>query len=314
MRIPILLIFSLLAIYACKHLPAAAQVSNYKIAYNVSMNESGDNYDIWMMNLDGTEKTNMTNYQDVAWTYLAGKDKIFFISDRDTCGRCFYLYEMNLSDNSIRKITDFKLRDSWMGKRKDGAELIINPHASVDSVFYIINLEGEILQKVNTGLPYNMNPCFSPDGTQIVFTGGNKKSKRDEGFQSELYLIHEDGSNLKQLTHYPPADTTAPWYAYKAGPPRWNAAENFITYQSLQNGKYSLYAVTPDGKKQWKLTENQQEEGWHDWSPDGKWLVIELFNAAQTQFHIGRMEWVTKELEILTDTSFFYQQAPTIVE
>jgi TolB protein len=46
----------------------------------------------------------------------------------------------------------------------------------------------------------------------------------------------------------------------------------------MQNGKYSLYSVSLDGQKQWKLTNNPQNEGWHSWSPDGKWLAIELFD------------------------------------
>ncbi|MDH3712170.1 MAG: hypothetical protein OER04_19945, partial [Cyclobacteriaceae bacterium] len=116
-----------------------------------------------------------------------------------------------------------------------------------------------------------------------------------------------------QLTAYPQSDTTAPWYAYKAGAPRWHPTEYFISYQSLQNGKYSLYAVTPDGDKQWKLTENQMQEGWHNWSPDGHWLAIELFDSAQSQFHIGLMNWETKKMEILTDSSYQYQQAPVFV-
>ncbi len=286
----------------------------YQIAYNVSMNEEGNNYDVWRMNLDGSEKRNLTEYQDVAWTYLASKDKIFFISDRDTCYRCFYLYEMKPDGSALRKITNFRLRDSWMGARKDGTELIVNPHSTVDSAFYIINLAGEVLHRVETGLVYNTDPCFSPNGQQIVFVGANKKSKREEGFAAELYRIHEDGSDLQKLTEYPPADTTAPWYAYKAGPPRWNAKHNFISYQSFQNGKYSLYAVTPDGSQQWKLTQNDEEEGWHDWSSDGNWLAIELFKADQNQFHIGLMNWANKEMEILTDTLFAYQQAPVFVE
>lgn len=286
---------------------------SYQIAYNIAMNEKQTDYDVWTMNLDGSSNTNLTYNPDVAWTYLAATNKIFFISDRDTCHRCFYLYEMTHEGKNVRKITNFKLRDSWMASRKEGSELIVNPHPSVDSVFYIIDLQGNILKKLATGLAFNNNPCFSPDGSQIVFVGATKRSKREEGFDAELYLINEDGSGLKKLTHYPPADTTAPWYAYKTGPPRWNAAENFITYQSMQNGKYSLYAVTPDGAKQWKLTDNPQEEGWHDWSPDGKWLAIEIFDAEHTQFHIGLMNWESKKLEVLTDTAFVYQQAPVFL-
>ena len=288
--------------------------AKYVIAYNVGMNEELTDYDIWTVDPENGEKRNITNHSDVAWTYLAIEDKILFVSDRDTCSRCFYLYEMKADGSGVRKINDFLLRDSWMGFRKEGREIIVNPHPKVDSSFYIINAQGEFIQKVATGLAYSSDPAFSPDGAQIVFRGAAKKSKREKGFNDEIYLINVDGSGLKQLTHYPERDTTAPWYAYKAGPPRWHPTKNFISYQSLQNGKYSLYAVTPDGTRQWKLTDNSdREEGWHDWSPDGQWLAIELFNHEQTEFHIGLMNWESKELQILTDTAYQYQQAPVFV-
>lgn len=303
---------------ACQN-QSTDQTSNadtaYILAYNVYVPDSvnDDNYEIFTMEMDGSNKQNITMHPDVAWTYLAINEDIFFISDRDTCNRCFYLYEMNAVGENIRQITDFKLRDSWMGVRKNGKELIVNPHSSVDSAFYIIDRNGNILDKVYSGLQAASDPAFSPDGTSIIFRGGNKKSRREEGYREELYLMNEDGTGLEQITNYPMNDTTVAWHSYKAGPPRWHPTENFISYHSYQNGKYSLYAVRPDSKEQWKLSENPQDEGWHAWSSDGKWLAIELFDTDQTQFHIGLMNWPTKEMTILTDSTYTYQQAPVFV-
>lgn len=307
---------SLQALLACgtqNSSQTSAKEATYLIAYNVAVNAEQSDYDVWTIDPQTGQKTNVTNNPDVAWTYVADAEKILLISDRDTCHRCFYLYEMNADGSNLRKITDFQLRDSWMDTRNNGKEIILNPSPKVDSVFYIIDRNGTILNKVETGLAYANDPVFSPDGRQIAFRGGNKKSKRDEGFDESIYRINADGTGLKKLSNYPESDTTAAWYAYKAGPPRWHPKENFITYQSYQNRKYSLYAVSSDGQKQWKLTENTQDEGWHDWSPDGKWLAIELFENDQSQFYIGLMNWETKEMSILTDTTYQYQQAPVFV-
>lgn len=287
--------------------------TEYLLAYNVAMNADQSDYDVWTVDPKTGEKTNVTNNADVAWTYQAVEDKILLISDRDTCNRCFYLYEMDADGSNLKQITDFQLRDSWMDTRMEGNEIIVNPSSKVDSVFYIINRNGAVLKKVKTGLAYSSDPVFSPDGEQIAFRGANKKSKREPGFDEAIYLLNVDGTGLKKLTNYPKSDTTAAWYAYKAGTPKWHPTDDFITYQSFQKGKYSLYAVSTDGQKQWKLTENTQDEGWHDWSPDGKWLAIELFDNNQSQFHIGLMNWETKEMNILTDTSYQYQQSPVFV-
>jgi len=42
-------------------------------------------------------------------------------------------------------------------------------------------------------------------------------------------------------------------------------------------------------------------------------LASELFDDEQSQFHIGLMNWETKEMEILTDNTFKYQQAPHFI-
>jgi TolB protein len=287
---------------------------DYAIAYNVLTDSQSDNYEVFSMNMDGSEKRNVTNLSGVEWTYYSYKDRLYFISDKDTCQRCaYYLYETDYRGDNPRKVSNIPLADSWMSSRNNGNEFIVRPNLKLDSALYIIDTKGKLVKRIETGLPNFSDPLFINNGDQVVFRGGSKKSKRIPGYQEELYFINTDGTGLKQLTHYPPSDTTAPWWAYKAGPPKLHPTEKFISYQSYRNGKYSLYAVTPDGRKQWKLTDNPEDEGWHDWSPDGKWLAIELFDNAQTQFHIGLLNWETKEMKILTDTSFKYQQAPNFI-
>jgi TolB protein len=61
------------------------------------------------------------------------------------------------------------------------------------------------------------------------------------------------------------------------------------------------------------LTENELWEVYHDWSPDGKWLVVDMSNPEESHYDIGLINWQTKELKILTDTSFHYQQSPNFV-
>lgn len=285
----------------------------YAIAYNVLFNDSTDNYEVFKMNMDGSEKQNITHLSGVEWTYYSYKDKLYFISDKDTCHRCFFLYESNFKGENPRKISDLLLADSWMDSRKNGQEFIVKPSPKIDSSFHIIDIKGKLVQRLETELPYSADPLFVNNGNQVVFRGGMTKSKLIEGFNEALYIINTDGNYRKQLTHYPENDTTAGKFGYRAGTPKLHPTENFVSFQSKQNGKYSLYAVTLDGSKQWKLTENQENEGWHDWSPDGKWLAIELFDNNQTQFHIGLMNWETKEMKVLTDTSFQYQQCPNFV-
>ncbi|HBU76509.1 MAG TPA: hypothetical protein DEF18_00255 [Muricauda sp.] len=283
------------------------------LVYNVLRDFDIENYEIFSMNLDGSDKKNITDLYPVDWTYYSYKDTLYFISDRGACKRCYFLYKTNFNGENVQKVTNLELADSWMSSRKDGTELIVKPKLITESTFYVLNQKGEIIDRLDTKLPFAADPLFVNDGKQVVFRGGKTVRKEINGFDEELYIIDADGKNRKQLTHYPEKDTTAGKYEYRAGAPKLHPTEKFVSYQSKQNGKYSLYAVSLDGSKTWKLTENEQNEGWHDWSPDGKWLAIELFDDEQSQFHIGLMNWETKEMQILTDDTFKFQQAPSFI-
>lgn len=291
-----------------------AGLKQWRIAYNVLVNSETDNYDVFVMNSDGTQKENITKHPDVAWTYYAWKNRLFFISDRDTCRRCYFLYETDASGSKPRKVTGLQLEDSWMSSRNNGRELVVTGRIGKEirmQLFLVNTLTGTFQQLTTDTAAMYRDPIFSPDGQSIVFA--YRKNRRDRQEIEELYRMNIDGSGMRQLTHYPSSDTTAKWHSYHAGPPRWNRQENFISYQSFQQGKYSLFAVTPDGSRQWKLTENSFDEGWHDWSPDGRWLIVETFDTEQTQFHLHRMNWKTKELLQLTDGAYKYQQAPVVI-
>ena len=280
------------------------------LVYNVLRDVDIDNFEVYSMNLDGSDKKNITDLYPVDYSY---KDTLYFVSDRGACKRCYFLYKSNFKGENVQKVSELELADSWMSTRKDGAEIIVKPKLITENTFYILDQKGNIINRLETGLPYAADPLFVNDGKQLVFRGGKTVGKNIDGFEEELYIMDDDGQNRKQLTHYPEKDTTAGKYGYRAGAPKLHPTENFITYQSKQNGKYSLYAVSLDGSKTWKLTENTENEGWHDWSPDGKWLAIELFDDEQSQFHIGLMNWETKEMKILTDDTFKYQQAPNFI-
>lgn len=65
----------------------------FAIAYNVAVKDSAgkSNYEVFSMDMDGHNVRNVSAHKDVAWTYKAYQKDLYFISDRDTCYRCFFL-------------------------------------------------------------------------------------------------------------------------------------------------------------------------------------------------------------------------------
>lgn len=257
---------------------ASAEINtppDLRIAYNVLENAQTKNYEIYVMNSDGSEKKNISNQPGVDWVYYSLGSKLYFISDRDTTAGIFFLYEMEHDGTDIRQITDFRMQDSWFSSRNNGTEFVIKPHDSVDSTrFFIIDTVGKVLEKIEPGLPYIFDPYFSPNGEQIVFRGSEINYKENSDYLDELYIINADGSGLRQLTQYPASDSTAPWRGYHAGPPRWKKDQNSITFNSMQKGSSSLFEINPDGNNLRQITPDSTYDGWHSWSDDGEWLVF----------------------------------------
>jgi TolB protein len=200
-----------------------------------------------------------------------------------------------------------------MDFRNNGEEVIVS--ARIGNAFryqlFIINtVTGAYRQVTSDTAAMHSDPAFSPDGKKIAFC--YRKDKRDRSQHEELYLMNADGTGLQRLTHYPENDISKNEPGYKAGATRWHPTKNFISYISMQGGRHQIFTITPDGKTQVRLTNNDFSEGWHDWSPDGKWLVFDKTDGAQ--YHIVLMNFETKAMTQLTDTTYKYQQSPVFVQ
>ncbi len=309
-------IIAILAVIAALGMTVAAQSVGWRLAFNTLENQAGDDYEVYTMGIDGSDLKNVTNHKDVAWTYYSIPGKLLYNSDREACRRCYFLYESDIDGAYPRKVTNLQLEDSWMGSRNNGKELVVSGRIDTRvryQLFIVDRATGSYRQLTNEPAAAFRDPSFSPDGKQIIYV--YKKNRTDRTEIEELYIMNADGTNRRKLTTYPKDDPLGKDPGYHVGPPHWNAKYKFITYQSNQAGKQSIYAVTPDGKKQWKLTESKLDEGWHDWSPDGEWLAFDSRDEATGRYDIYLMNYKTKETKKLTGSSTKkYHQSPVFLQ
>lgn len=298
----------------------------YKIVYNVLEDREKDNYDIYSMNMDGSDKKNITNTPGVEWAYYAYKDKVYYISDKDTCHRCFFLYEMDAEGHNKRKLSALQVEDSWMSRYDiaTGNHLLVMGRIgkTVRNQLFQVNItDGTYRQLTNDTVSNKRDPLFIPELKAIVMAYRPDKALR-KTVPDELWKFsfdeNTDGSNsfgkIKvQLTRFPQADTATQWFEYHAGPPQWNSKYKFISYLSRQKGQHQVYAVASNGKKQWQITSGEMGSGWHSWSSDGKWLAMDKTNKEEKGYDIYLMNYKTKKTIQLTSDAK-YEQAPVIVE
>lgn len=282
---------------------------HYKIVYNAVLDSTCGSYEVFIMNPDGTHKKNLSNWKGADWAYATFGDKIYFVSDRDTAARWWFLYEMDLNGNHIRKVFDQRLEDSYVTLNSTGEKMILKPLLKERNCFFVIDVKtGRVEDTLILPVLHAADPLYLPGDQQIVFRG-NKVRKEAE----ELYLYDLNSADLKKLTNYPAADTTAKWYETHSGTPVWNASSNCITYFSKQAGNHSIHSVNLEGTEMKKLTDDSFNEGWHVWTSNGQFLVYDGSDLEDRNFDIYLKHIESGTIKRLT-TESTVEQAPLLIE
>jgi len=124
---------------------------------------------------------------------------------------------------------------------------------------YLMNPDGSGITRLTSNSVDDADPCWSPDGSMIVYSSGGA-----------IWVMSSDGSNRKQLTT-PPEDT------YDRDP-AWSPDGNKIAFIRLYTGGaafvYSLYVMGADGSNPTRLLPDEDYVYHPSWSPDGTKLVV----------------------------------------
>ena len=118
----------------------------------------------------------------------------------------------------------------------------------------------------------------------------------DRDGKANIYVMNDDGSNVRRLTDTP----------LSVGSPRWSPDGSQIAFMmdlhTTQPNKwqqYDVFVMNADGTQQRNLTQHPKQDGFPCWSPDGKYLVFE--RAGHTTLEIFVMELETRKIWQLTD-------------
>ncbi len=125
----------------------------------------------------------------------------------------------------------------------------------------IVNAQTGLATQVVEDLPVDdFGPGFSwsPDGTQIVFSGWKADPQGEPG-RAHLYVISRDGTNLRQITSEDRNDIL----------PAWSPDGEWIAF----HGNCTLWIIHPDGTGARALSSDLCATG-IAWSPDSRWIAF----------------------------------------
>lgn len=128
---------------------------------------------------------------------------------------------------------------------------------------YTMRSDGSQLVRLTFRTEYNVDPDWSPDGTEIAFSGF------DGGPNQEIFVMPADGTEARELTQF----------EYGAGQPDWSPDGSLITFVAqADDGDSELFVVAPDGTGLRQLTDTPRGVRAPDWSPDGSKILLERFD------------------------------------
>lgn len=241
-----------------------------KIAYGGPGSTFGGS-DIYVMNTDGTGKTNVSNFsRSTQYSNVSANNyyprwspdgtRIVFVSNRDGG---FKIYVMNADGTGQTNISRNETSDGAPDWSPDGTKIafICRPGGGVE--ICTMNPDGTN-RIVLTGNGLNEDsPVWSPDGKKIAYTVG-----RFDG-ATDIYVMNADGSNNVRL----PTDTS------RKERPAWSPDGTRIAYSSNRDGginNMDIYVMNADGSNVQKITSNAGNDSGPTWSPDGARLAFTL--------------------------------------
>jgi hypothetical protein len=206
------------------------------------------------------------------------------------------------------------------------------PEEGYNEEIYSMNLDGTGLQRLTTDPGKDLEPTYSPDGTELLFT-----SHRTGG--TAVWRMNEDGSNQRDITSdiverarqadwcsngliavayrnledsvagigiiNPDENSFTPIYSEPRtgsipGWPKWSPDCSEIVFHKY-NGVWDIWKMKADGNNLINLTNHPAGDGLPVWSPDGK--EIAFMSDREGSLDIHKMNSDGSNVRILTNDS-----------
>src|SRR5882672_3821592 len=243
-----------------------------KIAFHSNRN---GNFDIYVMNADGSDQTNVTNTTDkeVDPIWSPNGQQIAFGRCLDDCPVFFSeVWVINANGTGLTQLTQGGgFPGAWS---PDGTRIAFVSARDGDDEVYIMNADGsDVTQITHNDLIRDFPTGWSPDGNQILF-----QSDRDGN--TELYVMNVDGSGVTRLTDNPASDE-----GDRAG---WSPDGQRIVFSSRRDGgDLDVFVMNADGSGIVQLTQNDGiEDDDPVWSPDGGHIAFHSTRDGDEEIYV----------------------------
>lgn len=215
-------------------------------------------FDIYLMNADGSNQINLTNNsaEDNYPVVSLDGGQVLFESNRD--GN-WQVYSMNLDGTGQRRLTNSATSDDRLPTwSPDGKQVAFISNRDGDYEIFIMAADGTNQQQLTFNQIREGHVSWSANN-QLVYNAGSLNSS-----SWEIYTMSPDGQNQRQLTN----NSISDWA------PEWSPDGRFILYLSLIGDDPAIFIMNADGSNS-RLLYNSPNYDWGaDWTADGSSIVF----------------------------------------
>ena len=232
----------------------------------------GSNQDVWVMDQDGKNQTQLTNDPAIDWgpSWFPDNDRIAFQSNR--LGR-WAIWAVSIKSGRESLLVDPSYAVSWLRVSPDGKQIAFNSMKSGTINVWVLPVEGGEPAQLTFDKEAAGWPAWSPDGKLMAV-----EAKR--GDDAQVMVMPADGGVMTQLT----VDKGQSW------PHSWSPDGEKIAFAGERNDIWNVYWVSRATKEQRQLTSYSKPTTYvryPSWSPQGDQIVYEY---GETTGNIWMME------------------------
>ena len=231
------------------------------------------NFDIWLMNADGSDQRQLTNDPalDVEPAWGPGGKHIVFVTARDDPLK-LSLYVMDADGGDQHKLVSTPgglcMGPVWS---PDRARIAFFSNVDGNFELYIVNADGTDLTNLTNNPANDSRPSWSPDGKRLVFV-----SDRDDG--ENIYILDLSSGTVTRLTTG----------YYTDNLPHWSPDSKTILFESNRAGIKGLFTVPTSGGTPTPVLTPPQGDDSPAWAANGQFIVFSSERTGDWELYILR--------------------------